>query len=61
MMRKKHRIMVISAVLLLAAATGIGVYYGISNNTQLLWKELYVSKWNDPAARYLICRADVTG
>ena len=61
MMRKKHKIMVISALLLLAAATGIGVYYGISNNTQLLWKELYVSKWNDPAARYLFCRADVKG
>ena len=43
MMRKKHRIMVISAVLLLAAATGIGVYYGISNNTQLLWSCMSVN------------------
>ena len=61
MMRKKHRIMVISALLLLAVATGIGVYYGIRTNTQLLWRELYISKWNDPAARYLICRAGVKG
>lgn len=60
-MKMKHKAMIFAAALLLIIATGIGVYYGISNNTQLLWKELYVSKWNDPAARYLLCRADVTG
>lgn len=48
-------------IILFLITIAMGAFLGIRRNAKLLWKELYISKWNDPCARYLLCRANVDG
>ena len=57
----KKKLIAMISILLLIAVSGIGIFFGIRNNSNMMLQELYLNKWNDAYARYLICRANVTG
>lgn len=57
----KKKLIAMISILLLIAVSGIGIFFGIRNNSNMMLQELYLNKWNDAYARYLVCRANVIG
>lgn len=61
MKRKNKVIILILVIFLLIVTSGIGIYIGIRNNSNMMLQELYINKWNNTSAKHLICRANVIG
>lgn len=60
MKRKNKVIILILVIFLLIVTSGIGIYIGIRNNSNMMLQELYINKWNNTSAKHLkIGRAHV--
>ena len=58
---KNKKIVIIFIIILLTILFGVGFFYILNNNSKLMMKEIYLNKWDNLGARYLICRANIIG